>query len=276
MNLGLILALGAAAGYGAADFIGGLGSRRHSSWQIVLVGQMIGALAMLGAALVVPGRPQAGDFAWAVVAGLGSATGGMFLLRGLARGTMSLVAPVSAVGAATLPVVVGVTVGERPSWLAWVGMVVALPGIWLVSRENATAAARDRRAILDGALAGIGFGALFIALAQISSDAGMLPLAANQAAGGVLTIVISGVIGQPWRPGRDVLGWGTAAGMLGVAGTLAFTVASNLTGLGATSVLASLYPAITVLLAALVLGERLDTGQRVGIGVCIVSVAALA
>lgn len=276
MNLGLVLALGAAAGYGAADFIGGLGSRRHSSWQIVLVGQTIGALAMLGAALVVPGRPQAGDFAWAVLAGVGSATGGMSLFRGLARGNMSLVAPVSAVGAATLPVIVGVAVGERPSWLAWAGMAVALPGIWLVSRENATAAARGRRAILDGAVAGIGFGVLFIALAQISSDAGMLPLAVNQAVGAVLTIAVAGVLRQPWRPHRDVFGWGSAAGMLGVAGTLAFTVATNLTGLGATSVLASLYPAVTVLLAALVLGERLDTGQRVGIGICIVSVAALA
>jgi drug/metabolite transporter (DMT)-like permease len=200
----------------------------------------------------------------------------MCLFRGLASGNMSLVAPVSAVGAATLPVVVGVAVGERPSWLTWAGMVVALPGIWLVSRERATGAARGRRAILDGAVAGIGFGVLFIALAQISSDAGTLPLAANQAVGGGLTIAVAGHIRQPWRPSCDVLGWGTAAGMLGVAGTLAFTVATNLTSLGATSVLASLYPAITVLLAALVLGERLDTGQRLGIGICMFSVAALA
>jgi drug/metabolite transporter (DMT)-like permease len=276
VNLGLVLALTAAAGYGAADFIGGLGSRRHSSWQIVLVGQTIGAVAMLIVALFVPGRAQADDFAWAVLAGVGSATGGMCLFRGLASGNMSLVAPVSAVGAATLPVVVGVAVGERPSWLTWAGMVVALPGIWLVSRERATGAARGRRAILDGAVAGIGFGVLFIALAQISSDAGTLPLAANQAVGGGLTIAVAGLIRQPWRPSCDVLGWGTAAGMLGVAGTLAFTVATNLTSLGATSVLASLYPAITVLQAALVLGERLDTGQRLGIGICMFSVAALA
>jgi drug/metabolite transporter (DMT)-like permease len=187
------------------------------------------------------------------------------------------VAPISAVGAAILPVLVGVALGERPGWLAWVGVLVALPGIWLVSRETTSdRPAGARGALLDGAVAGAGFGILFIALAQISADAGLLPLAANQLIGAILTIVAATSLGQPWRPGRGVLGWGSASGVLGAVGTLAFMVATGTTSLGIAGVLASLYPAITVLLAAGVLGERIDTGQRMGIGICTLAVATLA
>src|SRR5687767_8837927 len=98
MNLGIALALSSALAYGAADFLGGVGSRRHSSWQVVLVGQAAGALVMLVGGLMLPGSPAATDFAWALLAGVGSATGSIFLYRGLARGRMGLVAPISAVG----------------------------------------------------------------------------------------------------------------------------------------------------------------------------------
>jgi drug/metabolite transporter (DMT)-like permease len=275
MNLGILLALSSALAYGAADFIGGVGSRRHSSWQVVLVGQAAGALVMLAAGLMLPGSPAASDFAWALLAGVGSAAGSIFLYRGLARGRMGLVAPISAVGAAILPVLVGVALGERPSWLAWVGVLVALPGIWLVSRET-TSDGPAGGALVDGAVAGVGFGVLFIALGQISAGAGLLPLAANQLIGAILTVVAAASLGQPWRPGRRVLGWGSASGVLGALGTLAFMVATGATSLGIAGVLASLYPAVTVLLAAGVLGERIGAGQRAGIGICTLAVATLA
>ena len=277
MNIGILLALSAALAYGAADFIGGVGSRRYSSWQVVLVGQAAGALVMLVAGLTLPGRPATADFAWALLAGVGSATGSIFLFRGLARGRMGLVAPISAVGAAVLPVLVGVALGERPSWLAWIGVLAALPGIWLVSRETTSdRPARTRGPLVDGAIAGAGFGILFIALGQISADAGLLPLAANQLIGAILTIVTATSLRQPWRPGRGVLGWGSVSGVLGASGTLAFVVATGATSLGIAGVLASLYPAVTVLLAAGVLGERIGTGQRTGIGICTLAVAVLA
>jgi drug/metabolite transporter (DMT)-like permease len=277
MNPGILLALTSALAYGAADFIGGVGSRRHTSWQVVLVGQAAGALVMLAAGLLLPGSPATSDFAWALLAGVGSATGSIFLFRGLARGRMGLVAPTSAVGAAALPVLAGVALGERPSWLVWIGVLAALPGIWLVARETTPdRPARTRGALADGALAGAGFGILFIALAQISDDAGLLPLAANQLTGATLTIVAATTLRQPWRPCRDVIGWGSASGVLGASGTLAFMVATATTSLGIAGVLASLYPAVTVLLAAIVLGERIDTGQRTGIGICTLAVATLA
>lgn len=277
MNPGILVALSAALAYGASDFVGGVGARRHSSWQIVLVGQAAGALAMLVAGVTFSGHPAAPDFAWAVLAGIGSATGGLFLFRGLARGRMGLVAPISAVGAAILPVLVGVALGERPSGLVWVGMLVALPGIWLVSREATTD--RPRRAwgaLIDGTVAGTGFGILFIALDQISDGSGLLPLAANQSVGAIMTVAAATILTQPWRPSRGVLGWGSVSGLLGTTGTLAFVAATGTMGLGLAGVLASLYPTVTVALAATVLGERLSATQYVGICICALAVATIA
>lgn len=276
MSIGLVLALASAVAYGAADFIGGVGSRRHSSWQVVLTGQTTGAFIMFVAGMVTPGSPETADLAWAVLAGAGSATGSIFLFRGLSRGRMGTVAPVSAVAAAGLPVVVGMALGERPTWHIWVGILIALPGIWLVSRETTARPAASRAALLDGAIAGAGFGVLFIALAQVSADAGPLPLAVNQVFGALVTIVAAATLRQPWRPGRGVLTWGSVSGILGAVGTLSFMVATDAIHLGVAAVLASLYPAVTVLLAAGVLRERIDRWQRVGIAVCTVAVATLA
>lgn len=277
MNAGVVLALGSALAYGSADFIGGVGSRRHSPWGIVVVGQAASALGLLVAGLLVSGDPVAADFAWALLAGVGSAVGSIFLYRGLARGRMGLVAPISAVGAATLPVMVGVGLGERPSWLVWFGVTAALPGIWLVARQHTPdPAVGARGALADGAIAGAGFGVLFVALAQISDGAGLLPLAANQSTGTILTIAAAMALRQQWRPGRNVVGWGSASGLLGGAGTVAFVLATEATSLGVAGVLTSLYPAVTVLLAAIALGERIEPGQRTGIGICTLSVATLA
>jgi drug/metabolite transporter (DMT)-like permease len=277
MDIGIILALAPALAYGASDFLGGVGSRRFSSWQVVFVGQSAGALVMLVAGLALPGGPAPMDFAWALLAGVGSATGSIFLFRGFARGRMGLVAPISAVGAAALPLLAGVAFGERPALLVWVGMLAALPGIWLVSRDPSSDRPADARgALIDGAIAGVGFGILFIALAQISVNAGLLPLAANQLVGAVLTIVTAATMRQAWRPSRGVLGWGSASGVLGALGTLAFMLAAGATSLGMAGVFASLYPAVTVLLAAGLLRERVAISQRAGIGICTIAVAAMA
>ena len=276
MDIGLVLALTSALAYGASDFVGGVGSRRHSPWRVVLVGQVAGAVLMALCALASPADPRAADFAWALLAGAGSATGSIFLFRGLSRGRMGLVAPVSAVGAAVLPVLVGVALGERPTWFAWLGVAVALPGIWLVSRETTAGSSGTRGALVDGAAAGAGFGVLFVALGQISGDAGFLPLAANQVFGAVVTIAVAATLRQEWLPGRGVVRWGGASGMLGAAGTLSFLLATRFTDLGVAAVLTSLYPAATVLLASAVLRERLGGSQRLGIGICTLAVATLA
>ncbi len=280
MRIGIVLALVAAVGYGAADFVGGLTARRVSPWAVALVGQLAGGLAMLAAGLYLPGQARPADFAWALMAGLGSAAGTVFLYRGLARGRMGVVAPVSGVGAALVPVFVGVSLGERLGALTWIGVLVALPGIYLVSREVADGTDRSWGGIADGALAGLGFGLLFVALAQVPESAGVLPLAANQGVGAVFTLIVAGLLRRPWVPrdraGRRAAGWGAVGGLLGTAGTAAFLLASHGADLAVIGVLASLYPAVTVLLAATVLRERFRLIQGLGLLVCGASVGLVA
>jgi drug/metabolite transporter (DMT)-like permease len=203
---------------------------------------------------------------------------------------MAVVAPTSAVGAAVLPVVFGLGGGERPVPVVWTGLVLALPGIWLVSRQadgaegaegeaGSSRAARSsagRAAFVDGLLGGVGFGVLFVALGQIPASAGTLPLALNQLTGAVVTVVVATVVRQRWQPTRGASGWGTLSGLLGVSGTLAFVEASHLADLGVVAVLASLYPAVTVLLARALLSERLAAGQRFGLVLCSAAVGLIA
>ena len=197
----ILLALGSAVAYGLSDFIGGVFSKRASPWAVALVGQAAGGVLMVGVALIVAGDPTGGDYGWAVLAGVGNGLGTAFLYRGLSSGRMGVVAPVSGVGAALLPVAVGLISGERPPVLVWLGIVAAIPGIWLVAREPAgedvAGASPAGSGVLDGVLAGLGFGTLFAALAQIPESAGFAPLALNQL---VATSVI--VVAASLAPGR--------------------------------------------------------------------------
>ncbi len=167
-------------------------------------------------ALATRARPTGADLGWGALAGIGSGLGGAFLYRGLAAGRMGVVAPISAVGAAILPVVVGVGTGERPELLVWLGIAAAVPGIWLVSREpggDGSLAA----GLVDGVLAGVGFGLLFAAIGQVPESAGYWPLAVAQAVGMGASCSRrprSAVTGSPTTPPRS---WGVVAGPLATA-----------------------------------------------------------
>ena len=131
----VLLSLLAAASYGLGDFNGGLFSRRGGAWAVSLVAQLGGTACVLLVVAFTGGSPTTADLGWAVVAGIANGFGTAFLYRGLAAGRMGVVAPVSAVGAVVVPVLVGLLVGERPAALVWLGVLLALPAIWLVSRE---------------------------------------------------------------------------------------------------------------------------------------------
>ena len=170
--MGIVLGLAAALLYGSADFAGGLLSRRMPSLSVAVIGSMASAAiawVVLGAA----GTAPAASVAWGSLAGLGGGMGTIALYRGLARGQMSVVGPVSAVGSAVLPVVVGIGLGERPSLVAAVGLVVALPAIGLVSVGGSGAAGALRTSLVDGLYAGISFGVMFVGLAQAGDHAGL-------------------------------------------------------------------------------------------------------
>jgi drug/metabolite transporter (DMT)-like permease len=281
MSFAVLLALGSALAYGLSDFLGGLVSRRTSAWSVALVAQSSSAVCALVAALFIGGDPRPVHFAWAVLAGVGGGVGACFLYRGFAAGRMSVVGPVSAVGAALLPVLVGVVTGERPSLVVWVGVLAALPGIWLVSStpEDPLAPGRDRAptgGVVDGVLAGLGFGVLFAALGQVPDSAGWWPLSACQAVSIPSVLVLAMVLGADWVPRGRPVRLAVLCGPLGASATGLFLLASQHGYLTVAAVVSSLYPASTVLLAAVLLHERIHRAQGVGLALCAVAVVCVA
>ena len=280
--MAVVLALLSALAYGVSDFLGGFLSRRTSAWSVAVVAQTSSALVTAAVAFFMAGDPVAADFWWALLAGIGSGTGTGFLYRGFASGRMSVVAPVSAVGAAIVPVVAGGLGGERPSALVWVGVAAALPGIWLVSRtpDEAPGGPRAPRSprgsgaagLVDGILAGLGFGLLFACLGQVPDAAGWWPLALCQAMSIVTVVAVAAALRAAWRPrGRTVLP-ALLPGPLAASATGLFLLATQHGYLTVAGVLTSLYPAGTVLLAALVLHERVHRGQVAGLVLCALAV----
>ena len=275
----ILLSLFAAASYGLGDFNGGVFAKRGGPWAVSLLAQLSATVFVLAVALVDGGDPNRTDLWWAVVAGVANGFGTAFLYRGLSSGRMGVVAPVSGVGAVMVPVAVGVVTGERPDATVWFGIVLAIPAIWLVSREPTTTVAGTApggSGILDGVLAGLGFGVLFAALGQIPEEAGFLPLAVNQFVAGIAIVVVAMALRQDWVPrNRWALG-GIISGALGAVATGCFQVATHHGYLSVAAVITSLYPAFTVLLAALVLREKVHRGQAVGLAMCASAVVLVA
>ncbi len=274
--MSLILALLGAVLYGLSDFLGGLTSRRTSPWAVAMVSAFAGAGLVLLAALVTDGSPDAASLSWAALAGVGNGFGTSFLYRGLSTGRMGVVAPISAVGAAVVPVAAGLVGGERPGAVVWVGILLALPGIWFVSREPDLAVRPSGGGVGDGVLAGLGFGTLFAALGQIPDSAGLLPLAFNQVVAGLVIISVALVLRVDWVPRERAALVGVWCGALGAGATGAFLVATQQGELTSTAVLASLYPAFTILLAASVLRERIHRAQGLGLILCGLAVVLVA
>ena len=276
--IAVLLALLGAAAYGVSDFIGGIFGKRASPWAVAATGGVGGAGVALLLTVADPGSPTGADLTWGAAAGIGNGTGTAFLYRGLSSGRMGVVAPVSGVLAVILPVVVGVATGERPGALVWLGIVSAVPAIWLVAREPSAgpASAPGGSGLRDGVLAGLGFGALFTCLGQVPEDAGFSPLVLNQLVGVVVIAVAASLLHAPWLP-RTRASWGGAvAGVLGGVATTAFLLATHHGLLSVSAVLTSLYPAFTVLLAAVVLRERVHRAQAWGLGLCGVAVVLVA
>lgn len=277
----VVLALASAVLYGISDFAGGLASRRLSVWPVGLlacVGGFVGAVLI---AVAQPGDPGAGDLAWGALAGVGSGSGTAFLYRGLASGRMGVVAPVSAVGAVVVPLLAGLLAGERPDLLAWAGIAIAFPAIWLVSRQEGTVDGSTDGppsgvdGLLDGVLAGVGFGVLFAALGQVPDTAGFWPLAATQAMSVLALAVAAVVLGGNPLPRRRAEAVGLVPGFLATLAVLCFSLATHHGLLSLAAVITSLYPAFTVLLAVVVLREHVHRAQAVGLALCALTVVCV-
>jgi drug/metabolite transporter (DMT)-like permease len=265
--IAVLLALGAAVAWGAADFLGGLKSRAVATIVVVGFGQATGLV--LVAAFVAAqgdGPPEGRFFVYAVLAGIAGAVGIAALYRGLAVGSMSIVAPITATGA-VIPVVVGVGTGERPSGIQGAGLALALGGVVLAARQQGGENLRGRVAAGAGLalLAALGIGSFLVAL-DAASEGGVgwaLFIQRSVCLGLVLAAAV--LLRTDISFSRVDVAPMIAIGALDMAANALFAVASTRGLVSVVSVVASLYPVTTVLLARLLLRERIAAAQQVGV-----------
>jgi len=297
--LAIVLALASAIGYGGSDFAAGLASRDVSVIPVTLLATVVSTVVVAAALLFAasPG-PSAAALAWGFGTGLGGTLGAFALYLGYRHAAFSVAGPLSAVGSAGFSVLAGLLYGERPTNLALAGIVLALPAIVAVSvsaDEGAvTGGGGAARGVAFGLVAGAGFALLFIGLDRAGSGSGMWPVAAaavGELAAAAGAAVLAGLAAR--RAAADSAAGGAGGGFFrlvdsrarllavvtgaaGAAGTILFFFATHQGFLAVTAVLTSLYPAVTIMLARTVLGERL-TAMRLGglalAGVCVSLIA---
>lgn len=275
--MAVVLALISGLAWGVSDFLGGMLSKKHGAWVTAIAVQVgaVGSTALAAAAL--GGSPTTADWLWGSASGVGVGIGTAFLFRGLSTGRMGVVAPISAVGTALVPVAYGLVTGERPGLLAVIGIVAALPAIWLIaaSTDGSEPTASSSSGISDAVIAGFGFGAGFACLDAVRPEAGLAPLVAEQIVSLAPVVAIALVTRQAFWP-RSRSAW-TAAwlGPLGTAANACLLWAMQAGMLSVVSVLVSLYPASTVALAAIILRERIHRTQWIGLALAGVAVGLI-
>jgi drug/metabolite transporter (DMT)-like permease len=273
----VLLALLAAAGYGVSDFVGGLAARRVAALRVVLVSYPLSVLLVAVLAPFVGGAVTTGSLLWGAAAGATAGLAVWSFYLALAAGPMSVVSPLTALLVAGLPLLVGVARGERPSTLALLGAVLALVAVVLVSRESGHSELRfTRRVAVLTVGSGTAFAAYFILLDQVPSGTGLWPLLASRV-GATLVVVLAAVaVRQHRAPTGMPLRLALLAGLLDVLANIAFLYALQGGLLSLVSVITALYPAATVLLAKVVLGERTGRVQQAGMVLAAVSVTLIA
>jgi drug/metabolite transporter (DMT)-like permease len=272
------LALAAAAAYGAGDFLGGLASRRASVFVVLAIGQAVGLLGLaVATGFVPPDDVTATDVAWGAGGGVAGALGLLLLYRGLAVGRMSIVSPVTGVCGASVPVVVGAVTGEWPGALAGVGVALGLAATVLLGSASGGAQSASRRSSWLIALgAGAGFGLFFVALDRTSDESALIPILMAR----IASLALLAVLLLVQRPDRGetskVLPAILAAGALDTLANVCFLLATRRGFVAVVSVITSLYPAGTVLLARAVLHERIGRAQALGLAIAAVAVVFIA
>jgi drug/metabolite transporter (DMT)-like permease len=272
----VLLALASAATWGVADFSGGLLSRRLATVTVTVLSQSAGLVALLVAFGIEGGGLDGRSFGIGVLSGLAGGAGLAAFYKALSLGTMSIVSPLSACGA-VVPFGISVATGERPGAVPLAGAALALGGAVLASAEERRSEVPDRvRSVALALVAAVTLG-LFIYFLGLGSREGSPLSTLLGARVGSLGLLGALALGrrQSLRVGRGLLWKVAAVGLCDVAANALFSLASGRGLLALVSVLGALYPVMTVVLAHVVLGERLTPLQLAGIGLALVGVAAL-
>lgn len=255
-------------------------TRRAAAIPVVLWSQATGLVLV---ALILPllptAAPPAADWWWGAAAGVAGGVGVALLYHALAIGTMSVVAPTTAVAAVAIPVITSISLGERPGWLAVVGMVLGVASIVLVSRQTQLPAGTgqgNRSSGVGPALAsGVAIGLFYLTLAQTRPDAGLWPLLPARFTSVTLFAAIALVGRRSLRMPARLTALAVGGGAVDMLANALYLLAAQLGPLSPIVTLASLYPASTVLLARAVLGERLNGWQATGVVSALVAVVLI-
>jgi len=276
--LSILFGLGAALGWGAADFTGGLASRRTGAYRAVLYGEAVGLVFIVVALFVIrEPLPNLAPLGMVLFAGAIGTTGLLMLFHAMESGKMSIATPVSALMAATLPVLAGTLLEGFPGLLTFLGFGLSLSAIWLISREEG-----NHSRILDHLsdlrlplLAGIGFGTYFILVHEAAQQSTYWTMFASRIGGVLVMFVFMLARRKTWRVARDAGPLIILNGFLDIAGNGFYIFASQAGRLDVAAVLSSLYPAATVILAAILLKERVARSQAIGILLVLIAIIFL-
>jgi drug/metabolite transporter (DMT)-like permease len=277
-----LLGLASAASWGAGDFSGGLAAKRSPLLGVLALGQATGTALIAALAIAAQeAAPPLASLGWSMAAGVSGAVGLAALYRGLAIGRMAVVAPVSAVLCAALPVAWGALSEGLPPATKLLGFALALGGIFLVARSGETEDAAPgvaRQGLLLALVAGAGFGG-FLVFMHLGAEGGTFwPLAAARGTAFLLVLAtaLSRRSATAWIPARAALPLVLLSGALDAGGNALFVLASQAGRLDVAAVTSSMYPASTVVLAAVLLGERVSRPQGFGIAAVLGAIALIA
>jgi drug/metabolite transporter (DMT)-like permease len=267
--------LAASLSWGTSDFSGGMAAKRVHIFGVMTISYAVG-LVLLIALAVARGEPvaAASDLMWAAGAGLAGAAGLTAQYRALAVGRMGIVAPVAAVLGATIPVIFSAFSEGVPGSLRVIGFGLAILGVALISRARTAGSGADGLGL--AVIAGMGFGLFFILIDQVSDDAVFWPLVAARGASFAVLLIVALSSGQAWLPSRSGLRIVLLAGALDVGGNTFFLLAAQSGRLDVASVLSSLYPAVTVILARGILKEHVTRAQGIGIAAALIAIPLIA
>jgi len=274
MTTAILFGLISAITWGAGDFSGGMAVKRSNPYGVVISAHVV-SLTLLSLLATIIGEPvpPLRDWLWGAAAGLGGGMGLAMLYSALASGQMSVAAPVSALVAAALPVLVGVVSEGIPGWGTMAGFGLALAAVWLVS--GGTGVDFHFGPLRLPLLAGLSFGAFFIFLHEGSSLSVLWPTAATRIASIISLSIFSAATHQPWIPKRESLLPILASSILDTAGNVFYALSARSGRMDVAAVLGSLYPGSTVILAWFVLKERITRWQMVGILVALVAIVLI-
>jgi drug/metabolite transporter (DMT)-like permease len=276
----VVLGLTAAVLYGVGDFAGGIASRRLTAMTVLLLSYPVGAVLM---ALMLPlfgGRLDGRAAGYGAAGGVAGLIGVVLLYGLMTVAPINIVSPVSAVLAAVVPVGAGVLLGERPQPAAWAGIVLGFGAVVLVSRttDDHPHGRVPPKVIALACASGVGFGLYFVALARAGDGTGLWPLVVSRFSSALLIVPLAKARGAlTFVRDRRLLGIILVAGACDALANMCFLLASREGLLSIASVLTSLYPATTVLLAVFVLKEHVSRVQQVGLalaGAAIVLITA--